>query len=71
MLSEDDMVSLGDAEQLANKIMAVMTNPVLMQEMTARNLKKSKEYHSSELRKRRIEFYKKVAEASKRHITNI
>ena len=71
LLSEDDMVSPGDAEQLANKIMAVITNPVLMQEMATRNLEKSKEYRSSELRKRRIEFYKKVAGTSKRHIANI
>ncbi len=70
LLLEEHMVSPGNAEPLANKIMTVITNPVKMQKMATQNLKKSKKYCSSELDKRRKEFYKKVIEVTKTNIAH-
>ncbi|MBN1787189.1 MAG: glycosyltransferase family 4 protein [Sedimentisphaerales bacterium] len=71
LLLEEDRVVPGNAEKLADKLIAIMTDLDKMKEMSARNLEKSKEYRSSELNKRRIEFYEKVIEATKKHITDI
>jgi len=65
LLSDEDLVVPGDAEKLAQKIMAVMRDQKTLEKMARRNLEKAKQNCSSELNKRRIEFYNKVVEASK------
>lgn len=65
LLSDEDLVVPGDAGELAQKIMAVMRDQKTLEKMARRNLQKAKEYRSSELNKRRVEFYTKVAEVTK------
>lgn len=65
LLSGEDLVASRDAGELAEKIMAVIQDQKKLRRMAQRNLKKVKEYCSSELNKRRVEFYKKVAMATK------
>lgn len=65
LLSDEDLVVPGDAKELAQKIVAVIRDQKMLEKMARRNSEKAKEYCSSELNKRRVEFYKKVAEATK------
>lgn len=65
LLSDEDLVAPGDAKELARKIAAVIQDQRALEKMARRNLRKAKEYCSTELNKRRVEFYKKVAEATK------
>ena len=65
LLSDEDLVAPGDAKELARKIAAVIQDQKVLEKMARRNLRKAKEYCSSKLNKRRVEFYKKVAEATK------
>jgi len=70
LLPEQYLVEPGNAEKLAEKIMSVIVNTDELKKMASRNLQKAKEYRLSELNKRRIEFYKKVAEATKDYLTS-
>jgi glycosyltransferase involved in cell wall biosynthesis len=64
LLLPEDMVTAGDAQALARKIREVLADPQRMTKMSARNLEKSQEYHSSILRKRRLEFYQYVKQVT-------
>jgi len=65
LLPDEAMVEPRDVTGLAEKIMSLIGNPQKLCQMAVRNLEKAKEYHSNKLNKRRVEFYKKVAEATK------
>lgn len=60
VLPSEDLVSPGDPVALACKIREVVTDPVRMARMSARNLEKAKEYGKEILRQRRVEFYQYV-----------
>jgi glycosyltransferase involved in cell wall biosynthesis len=65
LLPDEAMVEPRDVTGLAEKIMSLIGNPEKLRQMAVRNLEKAREYRSRELNKRRVEFYKKVAEATK------
>lgn len=65
LLPDEAMVEPRDVTGLVEKIMLLIGNPEKLRQMAVRNLEKAKEYRSKELNKRRVEFYKKVAEATK------
>ena len=65
LLPEKYLVKPGNAKELSEKIMSLITNTDELERMSSRNLEKAKEYCWSELNKRRIEFYKKVADEAK------
>lgn len=65
LLTDEDMVEPKSAEKLAEKIMTVISDLDRLVQMAKRNIDKAREYSSGELNKRRVEFYKKVAEATK------
>jgi glycosyltransferase involved in cell wall biosynthesis len=65
LLDSEDMVPPRDVQALAARIAAVMQDKERLKRMARRNLEKSKEYRSSELNKRRVEFFAKVAKAAK------
>jgi glycosyltransferase involved in cell wall biosynthesis len=60
LLPAEDMVSPGDARSLAEKIMAVQSDPARMSRMSERNLTKARQYHRLVLQARRIEFFRHV-----------
>ncbi len=62
LLTCEDMVPPGDTETLAQKIREVVIDQERMARMSARNLRKAKEYHEEHLRVRRREFYRYVRE---------
>jgi glycosyltransferase involved in cell wall biosynthesis len=57
LIPEEDLVPPGDALALARKIREVITDPVRMARMSARNLAKAREYSDSALTSRREAFY--------------
>ncbi|MBS4010701.1 MAG: glycosyltransferase [Roseovarius sp.] len=57
LLHADDMVTPGDARELAERIMETLTDPTRMVAMSARNLATSREYLSTILDARRGAFY--------------
>jgi glycosyltransferase involved in cell wall biosynthesis len=57
LIPEEDLVPPGDAPALARKIREVITDPVRMARMSARNLAKAGEYSDAELASRRKAFY--------------
>ncbi|MGZ9583864.1 glycosyltransferase family 4 protein [Paenibacillus marinisediminis] len=57
LLRDEDMVRPKDAAALADKILTVLRDPRLMQEMGERNYEKSLSYSTQALTKRRCEFY--------------
>jgi len=65
LLSEEDLVSSGDAVALARKIGSVRADEPRLLRMSRQNLEKAKEFHIDKLNPRRLEFYRKVAEISK------
>lgn len=67
LLSDDDLVNPRDPKELAQKILAVTQDEEVLKKMAMRNLEKAKEYRSSVMNKRWVEFYKKVAEATESH----
>jgi glycosyltransferase involved in cell wall biosynthesis len=58
LLPAADLVSPGDAQALADKIIEVLNDPERMRAMSARNLEKAKEYRKDILDLRRREFYR-------------
>lgn len=60
LIPSEDLVPPNDAMALARTIWDVVTHPERMMRMSARNLKKAKEYEDELLRKRRISFYRSV-----------
>jgi glycosyltransferase involved in cell wall biosynthesis len=60
LLPPEDLVPPGDDLALANKICDVLANAERMARMSARNLKKAKDYSEDGLYKPRIEFYRYV-----------
>ncbi|WP_455665231.1 glycosyltransferase family 4 protein [Phocaeicola sp.] len=65
LLDEMALVNVGDAQQLASKILFFICNPNLMNSQAKRNLLEAKEYVESILRERRINFYNEVMRISK------
>ena len=60
LLPAADMVPPGDVDALARKIQEVVTNPLRMSEMSARNLEKARQYRDDMLGARRLAFYRHV-----------
>lgn len=60
LLPVEDMVSPGDPEELASKIIEVITDPGRMEAMSARNLATACDYRDEILSGRRREFYAAV-----------
>jgi glycosyltransferase involved in cell wall biosynthesis len=67
LLSVEDMVKSRDANGLAQKIAETISNPTRLREMSFRNIREAEKYRSSELIKRRVEFYKRVADGTEEH----
>ncbi len=65
LLAAEDLVPPGDAVALASKIISVLSDPDRLAQMSARNLQTAREYEAEKLNRRRIEFYRKVAELGK------
>lgn len=66
LLDDDFMVEPGDPQALADKIMWVLTDMRMLTLAARLNREKAKNYTSDTLNKRRVEFYRKVAEDCKR-----
>ncbi len=66
LLPAEDMVPPEDATTLADRILEVLKNPVRMQNMSGRNLKKAAEYTGNVLAKRRGAFYTHAMEETKK-----
>jgi len=62
LLPSDDLVPPGDATSLAHAIRAMVTDPVRMERMSARNLECARAYREEVLHARRNEFYYYVCE---------
>lgn len=60
LLEPADMVKPNDSDELANKIIEIISNPKRMQKMSENNLNKSKTYNKKILMPQRIDFYQKV-----------
>jgi glycosyltransferase involved in cell wall biosynthesis len=60
LLAADDLVPPNDPLALAQKIRQVVTDPFRMARMSARNLKKAREYSPDLLARRREHFYQHV-----------
>jgi len=63
LLPAEDMVAPADAGALAAKISEVLRDDARLAAMSRRNLDGAQVYRADELEKRRIEFYRRVAEA--------
>lgn len=61
LYSDDDITGFG------NKIIQIMNNPVLYEDLSKESFEKAKEYSTSKLRSRRIEFYTKLKELADSH----
>ena len=68
LLPPEDMVTPGDADALANKIIEFISNPARMTEAAARNLAVAREYEIEALDAKRHAFYSYVAEQTESHI---
>jgi glycosyltransferase involved in cell wall biosynthesis len=64
LLDEDDLVEPGNANALAAKIRAVVSDPDRMTRMAARNLETVRPFHNKSLRRVRREFYRSVRETT-------
>lgn len=62
LLKEEALVSINDAESIAEKIYIMIDEPFIYQEHSAFNLDKSKEYDKENLQLKRDAFYKKIFE---------
>lgn len=60
LLEAQELVPVGDAGALANKIQEVLRNPLRMTEMSLRNVEVAREYAADVLRQRRHRFYEYV-----------
>lgn len=60
LLDPADMVPPGDPAALAHKIIEVLNDPARMARMSARNLRKAREYSEEAISKRRNAFYREV-----------
>ncbi|GAJ04944.1 unnamed protein product, partial [marine sediment metagenome] len=65
LLADEDIVPPADVKALADKMEEVLRDVSRLERMARRNLQTAQEYRRSELSKRWVEFYKKVAEISK------
>ena len=63
LLSEESLVRPGDASALAQKIMAFLGDLPRLRRESVRNLEKSKQYHESILREKRVVVYEKLRDA--------
>lgn len=64
LLPAADLVVAGDAPALAAKMMEFATDSERLRDRSQRNLAKAQDYRDDRLRDRRIEFYRKVQEAT-------
>jgi glycosyltransferase involved in cell wall biosynthesis len=60
LLAPEDMVAPNDRRALAEKIREVITDPVRLSAISARNLRKAAEYRDEDLSERRTEFYRRL-----------
>lgn len=68
LLGIKDLVPPGNSVKLAEKIIEVVTDSQRMTSMSARNLKKAKEYRSELLRDKRIEFYRYIRKKTEEYL---
>jgi glycosyltransferase involved in cell wall biosynthesis len=64
LLDPEDLVPRGNASALAEKITEVIHNPARMTRMSAANLMRARDYHTSVLSPRRRQFYAYLREAT-------
>jgi glycosyltransferase involved in cell wall biosynthesis len=65
MLSASDVVAVGSASALAEKLESVLTTPETLAAMSARNLRTAREYTSDVQRPRRTAFHEAVRAATR------
>jgi glycosyltransferase involved in cell wall biosynthesis len=70
LLPQDALVTPGDPEALAERIVEFVRDPARMQQMAARNLECVKGYRASVLQRRRIEFYRHVRDATEQWLAS-
>ncbi|NTU73622.1 glycosyltransferase family 4 protein [Candidatus Roizmanbacteria bacterium] len=68
LLTPDNLVQPGNAKDLAEKIVEIITDPQRMREMSVRNLEKSKEFRNDILEERRQKFYIHLRDQTKQWI---
>lgn len=68
LLPDECLVPPNDSRALAAKILELLRDPKRMQTLSARNLRKAREYRDEELAPRRTEFYRQVREATERYM---
>ncbi|MGH9342768.1 MAG: glycosyltransferase [Terriglobia bacterium] len=66
LLQAEDMVPPGDVDALAGKILEIVSNRARMEQMSQRNLERSREYLPYVLSEKRRAFYQKVREQALR-----
>jgi glycosyltransferase involved in cell wall biosynthesis len=62
LLPPEDMVPPGDVDALAAKIREIVTDPARLAAMSARNLRRARDYHEEILRERRSACYHALRE---------
>ena len=65
LLQADDLVPPDDAEALADKIQNVISDPVRLSQMSARNLRKAQQFRPEVLAEKRTEFYTFLRDVTK------
>ena len=70
LLAPEDLVPPGDVEALAAKIREVAADAPRRYRMSERNLEKSREFHESVLRERRLIFYRGIYEETASWLAN-
>jgi glycosyltransferase involved in cell wall biosynthesis len=69
LLPDEDTVPPGDSIVLSKKIEEVVSDPMRMAYMSARNLEKARDYREEILRERRMPFYRYIREKTEEWIT--
>lgn len=64
LLPAEDLVTPGDVAALADRILEIARDPDRRARMSARNLRRAQEYRDDLLQARRIEFYRRVRDAT-------
>jgi glycosyltransferase involved in cell wall biosynthesis len=65
LLSSEEMAPPGDAAALAHTIRRMVTDPQWLARLSARNLGKAQDYRDEVLNKRRVDFYRRVRQATR------
>jgi glycosyltransferase involved in cell wall biosynthesis len=66
LIPASERVAVGDANDLATKILQLLSDPERLRRLSRQNLQTAREYHAESLRPRRHAFYRAVHEATLR-----